>query len=78
MLITLAGLCMSPVTMVIPGIVREESRTGAWSTGICVRGSLLPFGRCLPSDPALLLCCTEILIPALCPVASADGGVQVY
>ena len=74
--ITLAGLCVSPVTMVIPRIVRGEDRTGAWSTGVCVGGSLVPFGCCLPLDPALLFCCTDI--PALCPVAGAAGGVQVY
>ena len=38
MSITLAGLCVSPVTMVIPGIVREESRTGGLEYGdICWR-----------------------------------------
>ena len=77
MSLTLAGLCVSPVTMVIPRIVRREDRTGAWSTGVCVEGSLVPFGLCLPSDPALLLVALLFPIPALCPVASADGEVQV-
>ena len=56
--ITLAGLCVSPVTMVIPRIVREESRTGAWSTGVCVEGSLglAVVSLCLMSCDELPFC----------------------
>ena len=42
------------MTMVIPGIVREESRTGAWSTGICVGAGGTGTEKCVTGDTRLL------------------------
>ena len=77
MSITLAGLCVSPVTMVIPRIVRGRVGQGPGVRGYVweVHSYLLDAAclRVLHSCSVALL----IPIPALCPVASADGEVQV-